>query len=262
MKLPAFQFYPGDWIRDPVSGCSLAAQGLWLRMMILAHDSDRYGYLEQNGAAIPPEHIARRCGSPLEQYTSLLLELDAAGVPSRTPEGTLYSRRMVRDAKEREGNRKRQRRFRSNGYVTPPVTQLSEGEGEVECEVNLPKGFPESVDDAVRLAGSGGWPDLFAIDAWNKARARGGRDSKDVPIRSWTHYVAREWSYEQQRKEKEKHANNGATNRGRADRNAGTLNEGKSGQYRGVGKVVPLPVAQRPTTGTDGEAGSRVRIGD
>jgi hypothetical protein len=38
-KRPSFQFYPGDWLRDSVAGCSLAAQGLWLRVMILAHDT-------------------------------------------------------------------------------------------------------------------------------------------------------------------------------------------------------------------------------
>lgn len=140
MKLPAFQFYPGDWIRDPVSGCSLAAQGLWLRMMFLAHDSDRYGYLSHNGTPIPPEHIARRCGIPLDQYVTLLAELDAAGVPSRTPEKVIYSRRMVRDSKEREGNRKRQTRFRvRNGDVTPPVTPMSEDEVE-DSGVFVPKG--------------------------------------------------------------------------------------------------------------------------
>src|ERR1035438_5747493 len=103
VKRPAFQFYPGDWLRDHISGCSLAAQGLWLRMMIVAHDSDRYGYLEVNGAPMPADAIARRCGcESAEQYSALLSELREAGVPSRTPEGIIYSRRMVRDEKLRE----------------------------------------------------------------------------------------------------------------------------------------------------------------
>ncbi len=101
-KLPAFQFYPGDWVRDSISGCTLAAQGLWLRMILLMHDSDRYGYLSVNGSPIPPESIARRCGCTLEQYESLLAELETNGAPSRTPEGIIFSRRMVRDAQERE----------------------------------------------------------------------------------------------------------------------------------------------------------------
>ena len=111
-KLPGFIFYPGDWLRDSVSGCSLEAQGLWLRMMIIGHDSDRYGYLASNGVAIPAGSIAQRCGCTLPQYTTLLAELTAAGVPSRTPEGIIYSRRMVKDAQKREQGAERQRNFK------------------------------------------------------------------------------------------------------------------------------------------------------
>lgn len=100
-RQPSFQFYPGDWLRDNVSGCSLAAQGLWLRMLLLMHDSERRGYLAMNGSPMPPAHVARRCGSDLAQYETLLAELDAAGVPSRTSDGTIYSRRMVKDTQEK-----------------------------------------------------------------------------------------------------------------------------------------------------------------
>ena len=111
-KLPYIQFYPGDWLRDNVSGCSLAAQGLWLRLMILGHDSDRYGYLAMDGLPMQRESIARRAGCSLAELDSLLAELDAARVPSRTPEGIIFSRRMVRDANAREANAKRQEKFR------------------------------------------------------------------------------------------------------------------------------------------------------
>jgi hypothetical protein len=114
MKLPYFPFYPGDWLRDQVSGCSLAAQGLWLRMLILMHDSENYGYLSLNGVPIPPESIARRCGCPLEQYTTLLQELTVAAVVRVTEHGILYSKRMVVDAKARSSvaDRKRKERER------------------------------------------------------------------------------------------------------------------------------------------------------
>lgn len=111
-KLPSLQFYPGDWLRDSIAGCSLAAQGLWLRMMIIGHDSERYGYLQQNELPIPAESIARRCGCALSQYSVLLQELDAANVPSRTPDGIIFSRRMARDAELRKSwadSKKKQR---------------------------------------------------------------------------------------------------------------------------------------------------------
>lgn len=128
-KLPAILLYDGDWLKDSISGCSLSAQGLWLRMMFLGHNSERYGYLCQHGAAIPSESIARRCGCTPEQYATLLAELDAAGVPSRTPEGIIFSRRMVRDAQEREAARKRKQKERSrdsHADVTPLSVYVSE----------------------------------------------------------------------------------------------------------------------------------------
>ncbi len=120
-KLPAMQFYPGDWLRDQIAGCSLASQGLWLRMMIVMHDSDRYGHLCNNGAPIPPEQAARRCGCSLVEYEALLAELDGVGVPSRTRDNVIYSRRMVRDAEERILNAERQRKHREK------VTGVSRG---------------------------------------------------------------------------------------------------------------------------------------
>ena len=86
MKFPAIQFYPGDWLRDSVAGCTLAAQGLWLRLLFIAHDADRYGYLSQNGAPIPHDALARRCGCSLEQFSTLLEELERAGVPGKSGE--------------------------------------------------------------------------------------------------------------------------------------------------------------------------------
>ncbi len=61
-SLPWLQFYPSDWLSDSVAGCCLAAQGLWLRMLFVAHNSQRYGYLEADGKAIPDEQLSRRCG--------------------------------------------------------------------------------------------------------------------------------------------------------------------------------------------------------
>src|SRR5262245_40705133 len=115
-KLPSLQFYPGDWLRDPVSGCSLAAQGLWLRLMILMHDSERYGYLSQSGSPIPREQLARRCGCcSLAEFDLLFAELESAGIPSRTQDGMVYSRRMSRDAEERRKATARKAKERANG---------------------------------------------------------------------------------------------------------------------------------------------------
>ena len=36
MKLPAFQFYPGDWRKDPnLCRCSHAAKGVWIDSAVM-----------------------------------------------------------------------------------------------------------------------------------------------------------------------------------------------------------------------------------
>jgi hypothetical protein len=161
-KLPSIQFYPGDWLRDPVSTCSLAAQGLWLRMLLVAHDSAPYGYLVHKGAPIPPEQIARRCGCTLAEYTTLLAELDGVGVPERTPTGVIFSRRMVRDAKKRAEARrygklggnphlKDESHGGDKGGVNPPLKRKkkmkgkSSGEGGAGEEVAFFALIPDSL---------------------------------------------------------------------------------------------------------------------
>jgi hypothetical protein len=127
-KNPAFMYYPKDWRADAVFGCSLAARGLWLEMMNMMHASERYGYLCNNGAAIPDEAISRYCGCSLQEYQSLLPELERAGVPRRTPNGIIYCKRMVDDQKERQVWRKQKKNQRDKASprdVHPNVHQMS-----------------------------------------------------------------------------------------------------------------------------------------
>lgn len=105
-KLPALNIYIGDYLKDDIAGCTLEAQGLWLRMMFIMHESERYGYLCKDGLPAHPGSIARRCGCTPELYESLLAELFQAGVPSKTESGIIYSRRMIKDAELRETRRK------------------------------------------------------------------------------------------------------------------------------------------------------------
>lgn len=102
MKRPAFQFYPADWRKEPaLSSCSLAARGLWIEMICIAHESDEYGHMSINGRPMTMPQIARMVGEDQATVDRLLAELEDAGVFSRTAAGTVYSRRMVRDERIR-----------------------------------------------------------------------------------------------------------------------------------------------------------------
>jgi hypothetical protein len=103
MKLPSFQFYPGDWMKDPgLRSVSLEARGLWIDMLCLLFESVRRGYLQHaTSKPVTPEQLARMTGGSAEQVSRLLRELEDSGVFSRTEHGTIYSRRMIRDERKR-----------------------------------------------------------------------------------------------------------------------------------------------------------------
>lgn len=98
MKRPSFQFYPADWRKD--SGlrlCSLAARGLWVEMMCIAHESEEYGKLKQNGRGFCHKTLAKLVGLSPQTCLKLLKELEENKVFSRDEDGAIYSRRMVKD---------------------------------------------------------------------------------------------------------------------------------------------------------------------
>ena len=97
MKRPAFQFYPSDWRTDAaLQSCSLAAQGLWMNMICIAHECEPYGHLTVNNKPMGCSQIARLVGIGAKDCDKLLRELFDAGVFSMVDE-TIYSRRMVSD---------------------------------------------------------------------------------------------------------------------------------------------------------------------
>lgn len=132
-KLPSFTFYPGDWLRNDVAGCSLEAQGLWLRMMIVMHDAEVYGELSVNGKPMPDEFVAKKCGVSATKYRKYLRELEDFSVINRKKNelfcdknceknedfcsekcrknSIIFSGRMKRDEQRRQQNAERQRRF-------------------------------------------------------------------------------------------------------------------------------------------------------
>jgi hypothetical protein len=104
MKLPSFHFYAGDWMKDPaLRSVSLEARGVWMDMLCLMFESDRRGYLQHaTGKPVNEEQLARMTGCSTRQVSRLLQELESSGVFSRTEEGTIFSRRMVKDEQTRQ----------------------------------------------------------------------------------------------------------------------------------------------------------------
>jgi hypothetical protein len=98
MKRPAFQFYPADWRKDAaLQSCSIAAQGLWINVLCIAHECEPYGHLIINGKPMNSGQIGRLAGLSGKDCDKLLDELQEAGVMDKTPDSAIFSRRMVRD---------------------------------------------------------------------------------------------------------------------------------------------------------------------
>ena len=98
-KLPAIQFYPGDWRKDPgVQALSFHDRGVWFEMILLMHESDERGKLLLNGKPMPEQALARLLGLDNQNLTNTLTTRLEFGVASRCEEtGAIMCRRMLRD---------------------------------------------------------------------------------------------------------------------------------------------------------------------
>jgi hypothetical protein len=98
-KLPWMKFFPNDWLGDEnLRMCSLEARAIWIDMLCIAHLADRRGYLARDGKPLTLSQIARLTGSDSASVSRAVSELKEAGVASESPDGILFSRRIVRDA--------------------------------------------------------------------------------------------------------------------------------------------------------------------
>ena len=104
---PSSVFYWKDYENDEgLRVSSLAAQGLWMRLLCVAAKSEPVGYILINGTAIGVTEAARLGGVTEPEAVDLLAELERNGVFSRDRKGRPYSRRLVRDAAKRKKNAK------------------------------------------------------------------------------------------------------------------------------------------------------------
>jgi len=102
-KRPSFQFYPSDWLRDTaLRSCSTGARGLWIDMICFMHEGNPYGHLKVGDKVILPVNLARMVGETLEVVEGWLRELHHAGVYDLADDGTICSRRMIRDENLRQ----------------------------------------------------------------------------------------------------------------------------------------------------------------
>jgi hypothetical protein len=71
------------------------------------------------------------------------------------------------------------------------------------------KGFPVTIDDAVKQCALVPVPKEFVMQCFSKADSRGGKDAKGIEIARFSSYVLIEWKYELDRKGREKASGKG-----------------------------------------------------
>lgn len=111
-----------DWQSDEaLRMCSMAAQGFWMRLLCIAHGADPVGHVLVNGRQPTTRQLAAITGATEKEVTAYSHELEEAGVFSRTDNGTIYSRRMVRDtAMSEQGREHIKKRWTKPEPNSPP----------------------------------------------------------------------------------------------------------------------------------------------
>jgi hypothetical protein len=141
MSNPWLKFYPSDWRSDPaLRMCSIGARGLWMEMLCVMHENE--GALTVNGRSLTPRQLATLAGCP--EVDDLLTELEDAGVFSRREDGTIYSRRMIRDAEKAEADKANGRKG-GNPKLTSGVNPPDNGKDKAqkpEARSQIPEDTP------------------------------------------------------------------------------------------------------------------------
>jgi hypothetical protein len=117
-KNPSSVWYWNDWALDPaVRLCSMAARGMWMEMLAIAAAATPYGHVQVGDKPCSPDDLAQLTGQRKQDVSRWVRELETNGVFSRTEDGTIFCRRMVRETEQRQNKRKKAKVVRpaSNG---------------------------------------------------------------------------------------------------------------------------------------------------
>lgn len=118
MKMQFLQFYVRDWMSDnALRMVSLEARGLWIDMLCLMARSPEYGFLKNDADRPMDEKMLSMAvgkgdtAEAIQKITSLLEELENAGVFGRDDRMIIYSRRLLRESTARKLHNESQKRY-------------------------------------------------------------------------------------------------------------------------------------------------------
>lgn len=110
-KAPAFQFYPGDWRRDPaLQMCSMSVQGIWVNLLCIMWEAPKRGVISGGR-----KDFCKILGVTSLEFTHFLSAIKTHCFGEISEENgviTIRNRRMVREEEARKANNDRVREFR------------------------------------------------------------------------------------------------------------------------------------------------------
>jgi hypothetical protein len=187
--------YEGD---DALRVVSLAAQGLWMRMLCAMHKGTPYGHLTINGQPPTERQIGMLASVSEGKTKKLVQELEKSGVFSRTETGVIFCRRMVRDKEISERGQQDGKRGgnpalkpKAERGLTPPVIKppyALEAEAEAEAEADSKReSAPRAATPRPRRGGR--LPDSW-VPSDPTLPAQRGHDPATVLAKFRAHYRA------------------------------------------------------------------------
>ena len=170
-KLPAFQFYPGDWRKDPaVQACSIGARGFWFEMLCLMHESEERGFLLVGGHPPDISTLARLTGTSKAECQGYLKELEDRKVFAKDEKGVVFCKRIVRDEAARQKNIEDGKKGGNPMLITKP-TDKAWVKGEDKATADSKNGSSSSPSNSVSSASANSTSDSKAtafMDWWHQ----------------------------------------------------------------------------------------------
>lgn len=125
-----------------------------MECMCLMHEAKPYGHLLVSGKSLTDAQLAIQTGIPHDQITTLIGELEAAGVFSRNSDGVIYSRKMTRSAKRAAINKKNGKSGGNPRLVNRPDNRADKPSVSLEARdqnLDLPKRDSKDVVGSLSL---------------------------------------------------------------------------------------------------------------
>lgn len=141
---PAILLFVDDLLADPkVRMAGFEALGLWMIMLCIMHkDGEPYGHLKVSGKSLGAKELSRISGENPKRIKRLLIALSEASVFSMTPDGTIFSRRLVRDEEIRQ--KRAAGRIKSLDNPNVPQRKHSKEGSSKGCSEGYPFEHPSS----------------------------------------------------------------------------------------------------------------------